>query len=300
MDTAKRTRTCSTMSELLAQLSPQDVVDFGHVVLFPNDGTAVDIDINSMNDFRDIEKCPRCSERLTVNRVWLPGGEFIAARCSTDDCRKDRENAQVARNVQDNAELNREKIKQPHFMKRFNVPSGYHHCSFDNFRNHEGFAGAVECVYETRDFAAKRAGIFLITGNTGTGKSHLAIAIIREIAEHGENSIVFDSVAGMISKFKIAYHGEGKSEYEMIQDYAGVKVLVLDDLGVENITQNSTSLIQQIIEERASRPTSVTIVTSNFKPAKIEQIYGARIHSRLMSGKHLHINAHDYRMRGKK
>jgi DNA replication protein DnaC len=140
----------------------------------------------------------------------------------------------------------------------------------------------------------------LITGNTGTGKTHLAVATLRHFTESGTTKALFEPCSIMMSRFKATYNGIG-SEIDLIKEYSAVQVLVIDDLGTENITENSISLLTTIIDQRMGQKYSRTILTSNFKPAKLEQIYGSRLLSRLTghTGRHIHVTAEDYRKRGK-
>ena len=274
------------------------IINDGHVVYLPLDGSALDIDIKSEQDIESIAFCPRCKCPHIFN--FIQGGGFISCRCITESCRIERENNQIKRENIERKARQLERTHEPSFLKRFAVPVGYYHCTFDNFGNSAGFTDAVKYITAIWEFLTGAFRTLLLTGNTGVGKTHLAVGILRYYSEQGQISLRFSSAAGMISQFKEIYEGKGTmSERDLIREYTGISFLTIDDLGVENVTPNSIALIQQIIEERISRPDCRTVITSNFNIKKLESMYGSRLTSRLSgtTGKVIHIIAPDYRKR---
>lgn len=308
MDTTKRIRTFSSMSDVMKRagitnystLNTIQVISAGHIVHLPIDGTAVNLDVSTGADLKSFARCPKCARPFHRSLVHCPEGDFIAQRCMNTICRIERENNQVRRADEEKCAEHAEKTLDGSFMGRFGVPQGYFHCEIGNYRNHEGFTAAGHCAAECRSFIDGPFRTLLLTGNTGTGKTHIAVGVLRAFAERGKTSLRFEPVSMMMSQFKKSYGGgEGeKSEYDRIHEYAGINVLVLDDLGTENITENSVSLVSTIIEQRIASNRR-TILTSNFGMKRLEQIYGSRLVSRLSgeTGKVLHITGPDYRKR---
>jgi DNA replication protein DnaC len=75
-----------------------------------------------------------------------------------------------------------------------------------------------------------------------------------------------------------------------------VRILVLDDLGVERPTPLVLESLYRIIDTRADEGLR-TIVTSNGKPSALAATLGARIHSRLLGMcKVIHIDGPDGRL----
>lgn len=286
----------------LQSVSDAEIIESGHIVYMALDGKAYDLDIQTQENIDDYRLCPKCHAPHYINWVKAPkdvGGNFIAMRCMTPGCRVERECNQcgIKRHEKETRAL--ERAKETDHLKRYGVPDGYRHCTLDNFSDHGDFRQAIDCTIEAIRFMdADPVRSFLITGNTGTGKTHIAVGILRRFAQAGCTSMRFESAALVWSRFKITYSPQHEgSEYDLIREYGGYTVLVIDDLGVENRSSASVTIVQQIVEERCSRLNGKLIITSNFTAEKLAQAYGDRMLSRLTgtTGKVLHITAPDYR-----
>ena len=86
------------------------------------------------------------------------------------------------------------------------------------------------------------------------------------------------------------------SEKFIIDYYAGLWFLVLDDLGSEKISEYSVSSLGLIIDRR-SRKNKPTIVTTNFSLEDIEKEFDPRIASRLADSSIWIFNMEDHRKR---
>jgi DNA replication protein DnaC len=274
----------------------------GEAIVISNDGGSFTKTFATEDELREHIFCRDCGGQMNLHYYLMSDGKHIGLRCQNPECERKRKANQLRRDEEEKRLAQAEKAHDGSFLKRFGVPPGYFGCTLENFRDYEDFTGAVHCVNECKEFIDGPFRTLLLTGNTGCGKTHIAAGVLRKFVEQGKTSVRFESAAMMLSRFKQAYGGEegGKSERELIDEYAGIAVLAVDDLGTENVTSNSISLIQSIIDERYSRPALKTIVTSNFSIKRLESMYGSRLISRLTAttGIVLHIVAPDYRKRG--
>lgn len=144
-----------------------------------------------------------------------------------------------------------------------------------------------------------------IFGNTGCGKTHLAVAMVRRLydtdrvfRDNGriyKKSVTFRNMADLIFEIKQTFNqSRPDGESVLINNYGNCGLLVLDDLGAENVGDWSTQVLYLIVERRY-RENLPTIVTSNMTPAELEKSHGSRIASRLCSGELIHITMPDYR-----
>jgi DNA replication protein DnaC len=150
----------------------------------------------------------------------------------------------------------------------------------------------------------------LLCGKTGCGKTHLAVAMMRESIQSDKQVISvypwdnrggkrgrFVTVPELLLEIRQSYNqGDNETDTEsgIIDKYSKCELLILDDLGAEKTTEWTESTLYLIIDRR-NRDRKWTIVTSNLSLPEIEQHLGARIASRLSDMKVVNIKLPDYR-----
>ncbi|MBE5730806.1 MAG: AAA family ATPase [Clostridiales bacterium] len=129
----------------------------------------------------------------------------------------------------------------------------------------------------------KRLNIMLV-GKCGTGKTYLASCIANELAKKGHSVIMLSSFA--LSHRMLKYHTTFDSErFSYIDPLLDCDLLVIDDLGSENILKNITvEYLFHIINERMTA-NKHTVFTTNLDNDLILSRYGERIYSRLFGTK---------------
>lgn len=174
-------------------------------------------------------------------------------------------------------------------------------CSFENYQNGEKVKNICKDVVKT-------PCDLVLTGPAGTGKTHLAVAIFRELVRNrtikveperwsGEwiRSAWFITVPDLLLLIRQAFNNDNDfTEADVVNKFAKVKYLLLDDLGAEKTTEWSITTLYTIIDQRY-RNMRPTIVTTNLTIDQIGSQISDRIASRLSSGKIIKINAPDYR-----
>lgn len=183
------------------------------------------------------------------------------------------------------------------------VPFGY---TYKRFENYEGLTEIKKSCLALAE--SEESG--LLIGGTGTGKTHLAVAILRRKIElskkvyfntHFRNSCstdpLFVSCPELLLEVRATYQKNSEVfETDIINKYRSTSLLILDDMGAERGTQWTESTLYLIIDYR-DKNNLQTIITSNLSLEEIEQIHGARIASRLSNAKLINIKAADYRKR---
>lgn len=128
-------------------------------------------------------------------------------------------------------------------------------------------------------------------GTSGRGKTFLAVAIVRRVAEKGHSSLIIRSSEAMElmqehRKIIGSYYTPSQKEEEVRarKEYLiEADLLVLDDLGVEALTPNTEADLLFILEGR-SLSNKPTIITSNYKLDALKSRYGGRIIDRISRG----------------
>ncbi len=98
----------------------------------------------------------------------------------------------------------------------------------------------------------------LFVGSPGTGKTHLATAIGIEAAL-SRNGVHFVMCQHLMSDLKQA-ENENRLE-KRLKQYAGYKVLIIDEIGYLNLDRQSANLFFQLISRRYEKKS--TIITTN-------------------------------------
>jgi len=97
----------------------------------------------------------------------------------------------------------------------------------------------------------------LITGPTGGGKTWLACAFANQACRHGL-SVIYARVPRLFEELKVA-HGDGSFGKRLTQ-FAKTDLLLLDDLGLNPISQTERSDLLEILDDRLN--SKATIITS--------------------------------------
>ena len=119
----------------------------------------------------------------------------------------------------------------------------------------------------------------VLCGNPGTGKTHLACALVAAARRAGKTAL-FTSVAKTVRSIRETWGAPGKTERQAIETYASVDLLVVDEIGVQSGTANEQNLLFAVLNDRyeSMRP---TILISNLDLAGVKKAIGDRAFDRL-------------------
>ena len=135
-------------------------------------------------------------------------------------------------------------------------------------------------------------------GNSGVGKTHLAISIGVTAAQN-KKSTYFIKCARLIEILKKAQL-EGRLE-ERLKKFCGYKLLIIDELGYLPITKEESKLFFQLIDRRYEKHS--TIITTNINFSQWDDIFGdpliaSAIVDRLLHNSHVvKITGNSYRLK---
>lgn len=118
----------------------------------------------------------------------------------------------------------------------------------------------------------------------GTGKTHLAVALAVLAAKAGF-TVHVAKMSDLLERIKSTYNKDAKeSETDILDEIRFAKVIVLDDIGVEHLKDQSSAWYQDIVYriiDHAYMAHHAVIMTSNSTPAELRGRLGGRVVSRL-------------------
>ena len=179
-----------------------------------------------------------------------------------------------------------------------NVPKEIADRSFDNYTGNKNLIKALQDHIITKPFQS-----LVLTGICGSGKTHLAISLMRYLIQHNIslNKLYFLEFPVLLNEVRHSYNPNSRaSEYEIIQPYKTYPLLVLDDVGYNEgdgkIASEFTCRILGDLARGWDFDKQKYIVTTNLEDnAELRTVFGERIASRMAKAEYIKIDMPDYR-----
>jgi DNA replication protein DnaC len=201
-------------------------------------------------------------------------------------------------------------------LTKSGVPPRYLPHTFANFKQTDKTAKAFEVATQWAALKEPKDRGFALIGAPGVGKTHLAVAAMREVArlwgvqrqEEGaielyhdpktmvEQNMRFINVPIFMDQLRQSIKFS-ESKASDLWDFAigRASVVVLDDFGKEKATDWVTERLYVLIESRYQNMKS-TIVTSNRTLDELDDLgYGAAVSRLQETGRVVRVDAKDYR-----
>jgi DNA replication protein DnaC len=168
-------------------------------------------------------------------------------------------------------------------IERARIPKRYENCDFESYETnladgktytiqHTESLKRAKVTTQTlvREYPGADLSGLLLMGNSGVGKTHLAVATLKELLRRGHTGY-FCEYGALLREIQNTYRSESEvSEIRILDPILSVEVLVIDDLGCIKPSDWVRDTIGYILNTRyveASRDLSqprCTILTSNY------------------------------------
>jgi DNA replication protein DnaC len=187
------------------------------------------------------------------------------------------------------------------------IPKRYEHCELSNFTT--DFPGAdrsielaqISALRFVQEFDPRNGAGLLLVGGIGTGKTHLAVGILKELIATRGSACLFCDYRDLLKQIQNSYNDSVKAtELQVLRPVFEAEVLLLDELGAVKPSEWVWDTVSLILNTRYN-DNRTTIITTNFadepavgvarslSPARAatrEETLGDRIGERMRSRLH--------------
>lgn len=182
----------------------------------------------------------------------------------------------------------RTKVTQSKLLDRARLPRRYERCHWNNYvpANSTQRAALELSMQLAMDFPHSDEGL-LLSGPVGVGKTHLAVSILKGLAERGFTCLFYE-FGNLLKEIQDSYNPNTKtSELSILRPVLEADILVLDELGASKPTDWVRDTMAHIINSRYN-DRRLTVFTTNYPDVRandreetLEDRIGIRLRSRL-------------------
>src|SRR5712664_2055016 len=161
-------------------------------------------------------------------------------------------------------------------MERARIPKRYEHCDFESYvtdltdgktwtAQHAQSLKQANLLTQAfvRDYPGSAEKGLLLMGPSGVGKTHLAVASLKELIRRGHGGLFCD-YRELLKEIQASYNPASEStEMSILEPIRTVEVLVLDDLGASKPSAWVLDIIGLVLNARYNER-RVTILTTNY------------------------------------
>src|ERR1700682_3947791 len=161
-------------------------------------------------------------------------------------------------------------------MDRARIPKRYEHCDFESYvadladgktwmPAHAQSMKKAKMLTQAfvRDYPGAAEKGLLLMGRSGVGKTHLAVAALKELIRRG-HGVLFCDYRELLKEIQASYNPASEStEMSILEPIRNVEILVLDDLGASKPSAWVLDIIALVLNARYN-DRRVTILTTNY------------------------------------
>ncbi len=189
-------------------------------------------------------------------------------------------------------------------LTRARIPKRYEHCDFENFDtdlyendpeaaawNRSLAQGKLVAEKFAREFPAGTETGLLLMGPCGAGKTHLAVAVLKQLVLRGHDGLFYD-YRELLKEIQASYNPVSQTtEMSVLEPVLTAEPLVLDDLGASKPSAWALETVGHILNTRYNEKRT-TLLTTNYLEAPPE-LKGRAARAALPSGQTIPVVRED-------
>jgi DNA replication protein DnaC len=161
-------------------------------------------------------------------------------------------------------------------MERARIPKRYEHCDFESYATdltdgktytaqHAQSMKQAKMLLQgfVRDYPATAEKGLLLMGPSGVGKTHLAVAGLKELIRRGHGGLFCD-YRELLKEIQASYNPASEStEMSVLEPVRNTEILVLDDLGASKPSDWVRDIVGIVLNARYNE-NRTTLITTNY------------------------------------
>jgi DNA replication protein DnaC len=161
-----------------------------------------------------------------------------------------------------------EGAQRERFLAAAQIPARYQNCTLEGFEIWDRDNGTIKlarrAIQEFVDLYPDVEKGLLLMGPVGTGKTHLAVAALRQIIADKRPPVRgrFVDFTSLVLEIQMTFGGSGSSR-DILEPLLAADLLVVDELGAGKTTQWVMDLLYYLVNSRY-QDRKITIFTTNY------------------------------------
>lgn len=229
-----------------------------------------------------IVKCPEHESYYLADEIWV--GNEVKSQTMCPQCFEEHREEREAKEEEAIKEQAEHEIRLR--IEGARVPCDYRKKDFSTFiPEHDSQKKALSLAQRFVNGFEKAwdGGYGLIfLGTCGTGKTHLACAIMIELIRKYKGFYPkYYRASAIFTAVRDTYrNGSSTTEEEAINYFSGLSLLVIDEIGVQKGSDSERRILFSILENRMSSKLP-TILITNLNAKDLEELVGERLYDRI-------------------
>ena len=164
-------------------------------------------------------------------------------------CEKERDELEHQERVRQAQEAERKRLES------LNIEPMYFGSTLDNFI--AGSPEQIRALEYARAMVKDRAGKLVLLGSNGTGKTHLAVGVVRELSGR------LYSMYEITTRIRASYvSGAKENELQIVDELARIPMLAIDEIGRTKGSDAETNWLSYIIDKRHTRNLPLILISN--------------------------------------